>query len=87
MDEVTPGPSVTLVPYIGFGDWLRLLRNPTTEEINHWIERGEKSVWPNVVELWVRLAVEFELGRANELVQKFPNGFRERGPAGSRART
>ena len=87
MDEVTPGPSVTLVPYIGFGDWLRLLRNPTTDEINHWIERGEKSVWPNVVELWVRLAVEFELGRANELVRKFPNGFRERGPAGSRART
>ena len=87
MDEVTPGPSVTLVPYIGFADWFRLLRNPTTEEINHWIERGEKSVWPNVVELWVRLAVEFELGRANELVLKFPEGFRERGVAGASSRS
>jgi len=86
MEEVTPGPSVTLVPYIGFWDWFRLLRNPTTEEINHWIERGEKSVWPNVVELWVRLAVEFELGRAHELVQKFPNGIRDRKNASSRSR-
>jgi TAG lipase/lysophosphatidylethanolamine acyltransferase len=88
MDEVTPGPSITLVPYIGVCDWLRLLRNPTTEEINFWIGRGERSVWPNVVELWVRLAVEFELGRANELVHKFPNGFREWGVgARTRART
>jgi TAG lipase/lysophosphatidylethanolamine acyltransferase len=93
MDEVTPGPSVTLVPYIGFGDWVRLLRNPTPDGINHWIERGEKSVWPHVVELWVRLAVEFELGRANEMVLRFPDGFRERrergggGGGASRART
>jgi TAG lipase/lysophosphatidylethanolamine acyltransferase len=88
MDEVTPGPSITLVPYIGFWDWWRLLRNPTAEEINHWIGRGEKSVWPNVVELWVRLAVEFELGRANEMVHRFPEGVRERGGGGAaRART
>jgi hypothetical protein len=64
-----------------------LLRNPTTAEINHWIGRGERSVWPNVVELWVRLAVEFELGRANEFVHKFPDGVRERRRGGARVRT
>lgn len=74
MDEIVPGPALTLVPEIRLSDWARLLRNPTKAEIDHWIERGEKSVWPNVVQLWVRLGIEFELERGYQRVRRSPSG-------------
>jgi TAG lipase/lysophosphatidylethanolamine acyltransferase len=76
MDEIVPGtgPAITLVPEIRLSDWVRLLRNPTKAEIDHWIERGEKSVWPNVVQLWIRLGVEFELERSYQHVRRHPYG-------------
>ncbi|KAM0723060.1 hypothetical protein Q7P37_001260 [Cladosporium fusiforme] len=70
MDEIVPGPSLILVPEIRPSDWARLLRNPTHAEINHWIERGEKSVWPNAVQLAVRLSVEQELEKAYQLIRR-----------------
>lgn len=72
MDETVPGPALTLVPEIRAADWVRLLRNPTKAEIDHWIERGERSVWPNVVQLWVRLGIEQELERGYQLVRRQP---------------
>lgn len=70
MDEIVPGPALTLVPEIRLSDWARLLRNPTQGEINHWIERGEKSVWPNAAHLAVRLSVEQELEKGYQLVRR-----------------
>jgi TAG lipase/lysophosphatidylethanolamine acyltransferase len=49
-----------------------LLRNPTTDGIDHWIERGERSVWPSVIHLWVRIGVELELERAYQKVRRNP---------------
>ncbi|KAM0702987.1 hypothetical protein Q7P35_010419 [Cladosporium inversicolor] len=72
MDEIVPGPALTLVPEIRLSDWARLLRNPTTAGIDHWIERGERSVWPNVVQLWVRIGVELEMERAYQKVRRNP---------------
>lgn len=74
MDEIVPGPALVLVPEIRLSDWARLLRNPTRAEIDHWIERGERSVWPNVVQLWVRLGVEFELEKGYQLVRRHRDG-------------
>lgn len=70
MDEIVPGPSLTLVPEIRLSDWARLLRNPTKAEIDHWIERGERSVWPNVVQLWIRLGVELTLEKGYQRVRR-----------------
>jgi TAG lipase/lysophosphatidylethanolamine acyltransferase len=74
MDEIVPGPSLTLVPEIRLSDWARLLRNPTKAEIDHWIERGERSVWPNVVQLWVRLGVEIEMEIGYQRIRRHPEG-------------
>lgn len=74
MDEIVPGPALTLVPEIRLSDWARLLRNPTKHEIDHWIERGERSVWPSVMQLWVRLGVEYELEKAYQRVRRTPAG-------------
>jgi len=67
-----PGPALTLVPEIRLSDWARLLRNPTKAEIDHWIERGERSVWPNVIQLWVRTGIEHELEKAYQRVRRTP---------------
>jgi len=72
MDEIVPGPSLTLVPEIRLSDWVRLLRNPTKAEIDHWIERGERSVWPNVVQIWIRIGVELALEKAYQQVRRAP---------------
>ena len=72
MDEIVPGPALTLVPEIRLSDWARLLRNPTKAEIDHWIERGERSVWPNVIQLWVRTGIEHELEKAYQRVRRTP---------------
>ncbi|CAE7010571.1 Casein kinase II subunit beta [Pyrenophora teres f. teres] len=51
LDENIPGPSLTLVPELTAGDFLRLLDNPTKEAIDYWILKGERSVWPAVTAL------------------------------------
>ena len=61
IDEKIPFRSLTMVPEIKLTDFLRLLRNPTKDEIGYWIALGEKSVWPCVSALEVRCAIEFDL--------------------------
>ena len=77
IDESIPGASVTLVPTIGAGDFLKLLDNPTKESLEYWILRGERSVWPAVGALKIRCAVEVELDRGYQLVRrrKPPGGY------------
>ena len=70
LDENVPGASLTLVPEVSIADFARLLRNPTVQEVNYWILRGERSVWPAISALKVRCAVEIELDRGYQLVRR-----------------
>lgn len=58
IDENIPGASVTLVPKLSVGDFMRLLETPTSASLDYWILRGERTVWPAVGALKVRCAVE-----------------------------
>lgn len=70
MDEQVPGQFLELVPELELWDFRRLLRNPTRDDIDHWMLRGERSVWPNVSQLTVRLSIEFELEGAYQLTRR-----------------
>lgn len=70
LDEAVPGASLTLVPEVNVSDFVRLLRNPTVREVEYWILRGERSVWPAVGALKIRCAVEVELDRGYQLVRR-----------------
>jgi len=61
---------MTVVPEMRISDWARLLRNPTEREIDHWIMRGERSVWPHMTALIMRLRVEITLDRGYQLVRR-----------------
>lgn len=80
VDEHIPAASVTLVPEVSAGDFIRLLENPTQESLDYWILKGEKSVWPAVGALKVRCAIESELDRGYQFVRrKKAGGLRRRG--------
>lgn len=82
VDEHIPAASVTLVPELSVGDFVRLLETPTQETLDYWILRGERSVWPAVGALKVRCAVETELDRGYQLVRRRKaGGLRRRGSA------
>ncbi|KAF2496103.1 putative patatin-like serine hydrolase [Lophium mytilinum] len=70
LDENVPGASLTLVPELTPGDFIKLLENPTRESLEYWIHRGERSVWPAVGALKVRCAIEVELDRGYQLVRR-----------------
>lgn len=82
VDESIPAASVTLVPELSAGDFVRLLETPTKESLDYWILRGEKSVWPAIGALKVRCAVETELDRNYQFVRRRKaGGLRRRGSA------
>lgn len=70
VDEDVPGDSLTLVPSIELKEFVGLLGRPTAEAINDWILKGERSVWPSMTALEVRLAIEMKLDMAYERVRK-----------------
>ncbi|KOS16892.1 putative triacylglycerol lipase [Escovopsis weberi] len=74
VDEQVPAASMTLVPEVTAGDFVRLLETPTRDTLNYWITRGERSVWPAVAALRVRCAVENELDRSYQVVRKLKAG-------------
>ncbi|KAM7207644.1 putative triacylglycerol lipase [Naviculisporaceae sp. PSN 640] len=74
VDERIPGASMTLVPEVTIGDFVRLLETPTKETLEYWILRGERSVWPAVAALRIRCAVETELDRAYQQVRRLKAG-------------
>ncbi|KAG5974294.1 hypothetical protein E4U55_008236 [Claviceps digitariae] len=74
VDERIPAASMTLVPEVTGGDFVRLLETPTRETLNYWILRGERSVWPAVAALKIRCAVENELDRSYQVVRKLKAG-------------
>jgi len=80
VDEHVPAASVTLVPELSAKDFIRLLETPTQSSLDHWILRGEKSVWPAVGALKVRCAIETELDRGYQFVRRRKaGGLRRRG--------
>lgn len=84
VDEITEKASVTLVPSVGVSDFARLLETPTREGLKRWILRGERSVWPAVGALKIRVAVESELDRGYQYVRsRKPRSGRRRGSAGA----
>jgi len=70
LDENIPGASLTLVPELTPADFVRLLENPSKASIEHWIRRGERSVWPAIGALKIRCAIEVELDRGYQLVRR-----------------
>ncbi|PTB67246.1 hypothetical protein BBK36DRAFT_1116815 [Trichoderma citrinoviride] len=74
VDEQVPAASMTLVPEVTAGDFIRLLETPTRDTLNYWILRGERSVWPAVAALRIRCAVENELDRSYQQVRKLKAG-------------
>lgn len=72
IDEKIPFRYITLVPEVKLGDFTRLLRNPSLEEIDHWIALGEKSVWPCVSALEVRCSIEFDLENRYRIEKRRP---------------
>lgn len=80
VDEQVPAASMTLVPEVALGDFVRLLETPTRETLDYWILRGERSVWPAVAALKIRCAVENELDRSYQEVRKLKaGGLRRKG--------
>ena len=80
VDEHIPAVSVTIVPELSAGDFVRLLETPTRDSLDHWILRGEKSVWPAVGAIKVRCAIESELDRGYQFVRRRKaGGLRRRG--------
>ena len=74
VDERIPAASMTLVPEVTAGDFVRLLETPTRDTLKYWILRGERSVWPAVAALRIRCAVENELDRSYQAVRKLKAG-------------
>lgn len=74
VDEQVPGASMTLVPEVSAGDFIRLLETPTKQTLHYWILRGERSVWPAVAALRIRCTVENELDRSYQVVRKLKAG-------------
>ena len=74
VDEQVPAASMTLVPEVTAGDFVRLLETPTRDTLNYWILRGERSVWPAVAALRIRCAVENELDRSYQVVRQLKAG-------------
>ncbi|PLB44041.1 hypothetical protein P170DRAFT_514325 [Aspergillus steynii IBT 23096] len=70
IEETIPGPSLTLVPDLSWGDFTKLFENPTKESLDHWILKGEKGLWPAVSALWVRCVVEVELDKGYQVVRR-----------------
>ena len=70
IDESIPGASLTLVPDLNAGDFLKLLETPTKESLDYWILHGERSVWPAIGAMKVRCAIEVELDRCYQLVRR-----------------
>ncbi|KAL6718134.1 triacylglycerol lipase [Lecanora helva] len=70
IDETVPGASITLVPDLHAGDFLKLLETPTKDSLDYWISHGERSVWPAVSALKVRCAIEVELDQCYQLVRR-----------------
>lgn len=70
IDEIIPGPNLTLVPDLTFSDLGRLFRQPTREQVAEWTLKGERGVWPAVSALKVREAIEIELDRGYQIVRR-----------------
>ncbi|KAF2279492.1 putative patatin-like serine hydrolase [Westerdykella ornata] len=84
LDESVPGASLTLVPELSPGDFVKLLQNPTKDSLDYWILRGERSVWPAVTALKVRCAIEVELDRGYQLVRRRKPATAGLAPSGER---
>lgn len=70
LDEIVPGTSLTIVPQLEWKDFIKLLENPTTEAIDYWILKGERSVWPAVKALRIRCGIEFQLEQGYQLLRR-----------------
>lgn len=70
IDEIIPGPNLTLVPDLSLKDLGKIFQQPTPEQVAEWTLKGERGVWPAVSALKVREAVEIELDRGYQLVRR-----------------
>ncbi|TQS36812.1 hypothetical protein Golomagni_02729 [Golovinomyces magnicellulatus] len=70
VNDHIPGTPVMLVPKVSASDFFCLLETPTEANLNYWILQGEKSVWPAVVALKVRCAIETELDRSYQFIRR-----------------
>lgn len=69
MDTRRARTDMTIIPDIGFREVDVLFRNPKKETVEHWMDVGEKSVWPYVAALRVRCNIEFCLQRHSDFLR------------------
>lgn len=70
LDEQVPGSNIVLSPNLTLEDLGKIFDSPITRgELDYWILKGERVVWPNVAPLKVRCAVEVELDRSYQAVR------------------
>ncbi|KAG0637583.1 hypothetical protein HOY80DRAFT_1010616 [Tuber brumale] len=74
VDETIPGASITVVPHLKVMDFEQLLENPTSETLDYWILKGERSIWPAVELIRVRCEIEFALDRLYQRIRNKPPG-------------
>jgi TAG lipase / lysophosphatidylethanolamine acyltransferase len=70
IDENIPGPSLTLIPDLTTGDFIKLFQAPSKAGLDYWVHKGERGVWPTVSALRVRCAIEIELDRCYQMVRR-----------------
>lgn len=73
-DEQIQGDKFILVPELAITDWRRMLKNPSKEEVDYWILKGERCVWPSLCALKVRMTVENALAEAWTSVKRKKGG-------------
>jgi TAG lipase / lysophosphatidylethanolamine acyltransferase len=84
VDEEIPGSSLMIVPKLTMADFARLLDTPTRATLDHWILRGEKSVWPAVCALRIRCTLEYDIERAYQRARTLKaSDLRRRGSVGA----
>ena len=69
LEETIPAASITLVPDITISDFAKLLENPTKENLEYWMLRGERAVWPAIDAITVRCGVEVKLDKCYHRVR------------------
>lgn len=74
VDETIPGASITVVPHLKVMDFEQLLENPTSETLDYWILKGERSIWPAVELIRVRCEIELALDRLYQRIRNKPPG-------------
>ena len=70
METRTSDRVLTIAPTIRFQEVRTLFRRPSKDTVDHWIEVGEKSVWPCMAAIKIRCNLEMALQRYSDQMEE-----------------